>query len=343
MKIIVEIGNKYGHLTIIDEAIEFIDGHKRIYCICECDCENHTIVKKRKDTLKYNNNPSCGCARINDLTGKKFGQWTVVKRDFISKRTRWWCQCECGTIKSIQASSLCSGDTTSCGCSNTYEDLTGQIFGRLTVIKLYDKTYYKIKNRTDKTTRIRWLCICTCGNKTMVSTYQLKSGKTVSCGCYREEIKVKHGKSYDRLYTIYNNMISRCYNPNDQRYYTHGARGIIVCDQWLPDNKYTGMNNFYEWAFANGYQKDLTIDRINNDGNYEPLNCRWADIFMQSNNKRSNHMITYNGKTQTLTQWAREYNIKNGTLGSRINNLKWSIEKALNTPVTFYKKENYHE
>ena len=176
---------------------------------------------------------------------------------------------------------------------------------------------------------MRWLCRCSCGDETIVGSYELKSGKTVSCGCYREEIKVKHGKSYDRLYNIYNNMIARCYNPTNKRYYTHGARGITVCDEWVPDDNYTGMKNFYEWAFNNGYRDDLTIDRIDNNGKYEPSNCRWADYFIQGNNKRTNHLLTYQEKTQTLAEWAREYNINYATLSRRINNSKWSVEKSI--------------
>ena len=123
-------------------------------------------------------------------------------------------------------------------------------------------------------------------------------------------------------------MKARCYNSNQWNYQYYGGRGIKVCDEWK--NNY---NSFYNWALENGYQDNLSIDRIDTNGNYEPSNCRWVTDKEQKNNTRRNHYITYKGKTQSMSKWAEEINISYTTLRSRINTNKWSIEKAFTTPV----------
>ena len=138
-----------------------------------------------------------------------------------------------------------------------------------------------------------------------------------------QSMRVTHGLSNTRLHGIWGNIIQRCTNPNNQKYYCYGARGVKVCSEWLHD-----FQAFYDWAMSNGYADNLTIDRIDVNGNYEPSNCRWVDIKSQMNNMRKNVMIEYNGKTQTLAQWADEMNIPYKTLHKRIKD-GWDIEKAL--------------
>lgn len=138
--------------------------------------------------------------------------------------------------------------------------------------------------------------------------------------------KYKHGGSKTRLYTIWINMKSRCYNPKCKEYRWYGAKGIKVCNEWLND-----FSAFHEWAISNGYSDKLTIDRENCNGNYEPSNCRWADWITQQNNRSSNKTITFKGKTQTMAEWAREYNIPESNLATRLKN-GWDMESALNTP-----------
>lgn len=133
---------------------------------------------------------------------------------------------------------------------------------------------------------------------------------------------------HTRLNNIYSHMKARCYNSNGWNYQYYGARGIKVCDEWK--NNY---QKFKEWAINNGYSNNLTIDRIDVNGDYCPENCRWVTDKEQKNNTRRNHYITYNGKTQSMKQWAEELNISYYVLRSRINRSKWSIEKAFNTPV----------
>jgi hypothetical protein len=181
----------------------------------------------------------------------------------------------------------------------------------------------------DKHGNMLWLCKCDCGNTTIIPTNKLTSGKTKSCGCLKKEtakppIVVKHGMSHSRLYHVWKDMKGRCYRPTSQRYHTHGARGIKVCDEWLL------FKPFRKWALSNGYQENLTLDRINNDGNYEPTNCRCATMKTQANNRRTNHLLTYRGETHTMKEWAEIIGINYNTLVGRINRLGWSIEKTLN-------------
>ena len=160
-------------------------------------------------------------------------------------------------------------------------DLTGQKIGKLTVIK-------RASNYKDGSAR--WLCKCDCGNEKIIAGYNLRRGHTNSCGCNtkieaskKKGIKnsnFKHGKSKTRLHGIWRGMQDRCYNPNNADYEHYGGRGIVVCKEWLED-----FINFYNWAIVNGYKKELSVDRINNNGNYEPNNCRWADNALQIRNQ----------------------------------------------------------
>ena len=119
-------------------------------------------------------------------------------------------------------------------------------------------------------------------------------------------------------------MIQRCENPNDKGFFRYGGRGITVCEEWA-----NSFEAFRDWALANGYRDDLTIDRIDNDGNYCPENCRWATARTQANNTRKTRFLTYKGETHSVTEWGRILGIKQSTLNMRLNKYKWSIEKAL--------------
>lgn len=140
---------------------------------------------------------------------------------------------------------------------------------------------------------------------------------------------MKHGLRQTRLYGIWNGMLQRCYNPNRPKYKDYGARGIGVCDDWRHN-----FTAFYDWAMANGYNDRLTIDRINNDKDYEPSNCRWVTNAVQANNKSTSKYITYKGETKTVAEWAKEKNINTSTLWLRLFKSNWSIEKSLESPVS---------
>ena len=178
-----------------------------------------------------------------------------------------------------------------------------------------------------------YLCKCSCEQHTqkILARHSIVSGNSKSCGCLaREQASARmttHGKNGTRLHHIWKSMHERCYCENHQQFKDYGGRGIIICDEWKND-----FNSFYEWALNNGYQDNLTIDRINNNGNYEPENCKWSTRKEQSNNQRTNRLLTYNNKTQTVSQWAEEVGLNKHTLQTRISR-GWSVEDALCRPV----------
>ena len=205
-------------------------------------------------------------------------------------------------------------------------DLTGQIFSRLTVSK-------KAENIGQKTA---WFCICSCGSKLIVTSTHLKSGDTQSCGCYHHDELISrnttHNMSHSREFKSWAQAINRCTNKSSPDYANYGERGISVCSRW------SGKNGFHNFYFDMGSRpKNTSIERKNNYAGYSPGNCCWATRAEQNNNKRSNINLTYNGKTQTAKQWARELSIYPQTLYARLNR-GWTTYRALSTPI---RKGNY--
>lgn len=185
-------------------------------------------------------------------------------------------------------------------------DLSGQRFGRLTVVE------YAGRNRQN---RAMWKCVCECGNVVITRSDALKSGDVQSCGCLNNELRSQrfirmnttHGKRNTRLYVVWCDMRRRCNDNRAPEYKNYGARGIRVCNEWNNDFK-----AFYDWAMANGYDEtanrgECTIDRIDVNGDYSPDNCRFSDSLTQGGNKRNNRLITHNGETKTQSEWARYY------------------------------------
>lgn len=213
-------------------------------------------------------------------------------------------------------------------------DLTGKKFGRLTILELVPK---KIKH--DATRQAFWLCQCDCGNTHIAGSKSLRNGDTPSCGCITKERLTKHGGYGTRLYNILDKMKYRCNNDKSKDYKHYGARGIKVCNEW--QDATNGFINFYKWATNNGYRNNLSIDRINNDGDYEPNNCRWVDNATQSNNRRTNRLITYKGVTKTLAQWSNSTGISSATIRERLRR-GWTIEQSLTTsPKGRHRKHKY--
>lgn len=204
------------------------------------------------------------------------------------------------------------------------KDLTGQRFERLVVLR-----------RTDNMGKqTAWLCRCECGTEKAVPYWNLVSGQTRSCGCLCDEVRresatlfaTTHGGSYTRLYTIWIGMKQRCNYRKHKHYKRYGGRGIKVCAEWEHD-----FEAFREWSLLNGYSEELTIDRIDVDGNYEPSNCRWATYETQSNNMSSNHFLTFKGETHTVSEWSKLLGIPKSTIHNRLKRGK-TIEEVLKAP-----------
>jgi len=176
-------------------------------------------------------------------------------------------------------------------------ELSGKRFGRLTVIK-------RVRLGDSKG---RWLCRCDCGNEKIILTDSLTRGAAKSCGCYRREVTSrtfkKHGSSNDRLYAIWLGIKDRCNNPNNLSYKNYGARGISVCKEW------EFFSAFGEWAISNGYSDNLTIERVDCFGNYEPSNCTWIEKKFQSRNTRMTTQYTINGMKKPLIEWCEMFSV----------------------------------
>lgn len=197
------------------------------------------------------------------------------------------------------------------------KDITGERFGKLVALG-------PVKREIGK--HITWLCQCDCGNTTQVRSSSLRSGVTLSCGCLHGE---NHNKSHDSLYRQWVGVIQRCTNPNSQNYHHYGGRGIRVCHEWLTSFAayYAHVSRLPNYA-APGH----TLDRIDNDGDYEPSNVRWSTHNEQARNTRRNHLITYRNKTQCLMDWATEFDLTFDQLRNRLRR-GWPIERALTEPI----------
>lgn len=175
-------------------------------------------------------------------------------------------------------------------------------------------------------------CQCDCGKIGTVRSSSLRGGRSSSCGCFANELVSKrsrtHGMSSSRIFYIWGGMLNRCNNPNDYHYKWYGGRGISVCPEWMQS-----FESFYEWSITNGYSEGMSIDRIDNNGNYEPSNCRWITHHEQMYNTRRNVMLTHEGKTMCAKEWSKITGIKDGTICYRKKKLGWSDEKTLTTPV----------
>lgn len=289
-------------------------------------CKNNHILNVSLSDLKRRKNKGCNkCnndyielwnSRVNEV----YNELTLVK--YIEGSLCEF-QCSCGKLVPIYYYDVVKGTTKSCGHlkdNQKLPSLIGVKYNKLTAIE-----ELQINNNKQR----EYLFKCECGRTITREIKEVKRGKIKSCGCMLSDVagaKATHGLSKDRLYGIHRGMIRRCYTKHDTAYKYYGSRGISICDEWLGDN---GVLNFYEWALSNGYDDNLSIDRIDNNGNYEPSNCRWVDIITQANNKSTNIFHTFNNETKTLTEWAKELDLCVDSLWKRIYKYDYSFEKAI--------------
>lgn len=212
------------------------------------------------------------------------------------------------------------------------QNLEGKIFGRWTIIESVEKPIHiRGRNRSNY-----YLCKCECGTERVVNSYNLISGISKSCGCYhldkcqqsigKDNVNFKHGLAKTREYKIWVGLKNRCLNKKSENYSNYGGRGIHVCDEWL--------DSFDKFIADMGPRpsKKHQIERVDNDGPYSPENCIWALPLTQSNNKRNNRFVEFNGQSKTLAEWARKYSIPSDTLSYRIK-IGWTMKDALTRPV----------
>jgi hypothetical protein len=213
------------------------------------------------------------------------------------------------------------------------KDLTGKVFGRLTVL-------YRTDRKTSQGFRLYWMCRCECGNETEVYRCKLTGGRTVSCGCRLKEIRawfptqsLKHGMSKGcKEFRSWASMRGRCCNQQNHKFPIYGGRGIKICDRWMES-----FQNFYD-DMGQAPSKLHSIDRIDVNGDYCPENCRWAVAAQQSDNKTNTVRLTWNGVTRTVTEWSRIVGVQRMTIKARLK-YGWSVDSALSTPVDTTKRK----
>lgn len=297
-----------------------------------CSCQKNKKIKKEPAKIIRNNDIS-----YLDL---QYGNDKVIGFKKNSKGSyEWVCECQlCGNTHLRTPSELKSGNVPLCKCQcdrpRTYETLIGKKENFLKVIDV---------DRSQKG-HPYLICQCDCGNTHRVQPHDWKNDIVKSCGCKHNELLSTHGLSKERLYRIWNGMNQRCYNTNDHAYGCYGGRGIMICDEWLGND---GLLRFIEWARRNGYSDDLSIDRIDVNGNYEPSNCRWADAKTQLENRRPSSewkkrkkgqkkkrrvVWTIKGTEKPARDWCEDYGISYETVMYRVKQKGMSILEALTAP-----------
>lgn len=330
-------GMRFGRLVVIEYAGK--NKYNRTTWNCLCDCGKFTTVVSY--SLKGAATSSCGCYSTeltlkrhddcrNGLLLKYFGNLFVESINRIEyNKTFFNCKCDCGADVVVVGANLSNGHTKSCGCitstrlknkiDNHRKTIVGEKFGRLRVVSLgpiINKSAY-------------YNCVCDCGKKTTKLGTTLTRSNTTSCGCYAKEIlrdRMKtHGLSNHRLYRTWASMIQRCYNPNFGPYRYYGEREVEVCEEWRAD-----FMNFYNWAMENGYQPDLTIERVDNNGNYGPSNCKWATMNEQARNKRTTRFTKeeiekIRKDPRKQIDIAKDYGVAQGVISNIKLNKTWRL------------------
>lgn len=274
-----------------------------------------------------------------DLMGQVFGRLTVVGRapdrlrsDGRARGASWHCRCECGSDSVVETYDLTSGHSTSCGCEGRgkFEDLTGRVFGRLTVTGPAPTKVYPNGRKV-----LYWDCLCECGGVTRVPSVSLTRERTKSCGCLASELArerttgsahhlFKHGKSRLPEHNSWAQARMRCSETGAHSHKDYFGRGITMCQRW--------QDSFEAFIEDMGPKPpDGTLDRIDNNGNYEPGNCRWITQKEQCRNKRNNVRLEIDGVTKTLAEWAEISPVTDGAIRRRLAR-GWTPREAVYLP-----------
>lgn len=275
---------------------------------------------------------------FEDFKEKRYGKLTVIDkfgRDFYPS-SQVICLCDCGETFTCKITDILNGTYRSCGCDVAFpgfqrsDDISGTKFWHLTPIK----PLYRNRDR-----RIVWQCRCDCGTLCGISGKQLRNNRATSCGCEQRKSCVSrnlvHGLHDTRLHAIWHGIKRRCYEKTHHAYPMYGGRGILMCDDWKND-----FMSFYNWALEQGYNDNLSIDRIDNSLGYCPENCRWATRKEQANNRECVSKFTYNGNTHSLSEWCDMFGVRyTGYIKARLqSHPDWSIEKLLDLPPDYVKE-----
>ena len=355
------IGTMNGVYKIIDITYDFTERGKDVTLKCSlCGREIHRMMisgrNKWSELIK-----SCPCQKerkeeeeravsekiakekkdlILSRIGRIYGDYKIISAENLNSNPKYVIRCnECGAEKTISAVNSAFENRIDFHCKKHYEKpikFDESYIGR-------KKNFLTVRGISRlKNGHRSFICECDCGNFTEIEPTFWDQGIVKSCGCFYESLKLEHTEELDRLRRIHNGMIQRCYNKNSDAYRNYGGRGITICDEWR-----NSRDKFIEWALNNGYSNDLSIDRINVNGNYEPSNCRWATDEVQLENRRPREQwkkpkkrklktLSIDGETKTLQQWYKMYNTSGPAVRYRMKTIGMSLEQAIQTPKICY-------
>lgn len=252
----------------------------------------------------------------NESAGWRFGKLVVLRplppSGVKGVKRLVACQCDCGETCEFTTSSLATGNSTSCGCKVDWLQSVGQRFERLVITKA---------RKADGGGKTILTCLCECGKTIETNGDKLASGNTRSCGCLR----TKHGLGGTDVYFIWHGMLRRCEDEKCEAYPHYGGRGIKVCDRWHDVSLFAS-------DMGPRPSKSHSIDRKNNDGDYEPGNCRWATPTVQQRNRSNCHKLECGGENLSISEWEQRLGCSTGTIQGRLSR-GWSIQRAVTTPV----------
>lgn len=305
--------------------------------IKSCPCQKE--LKEQQEKAKFEISENLKKQEIYDdalsMVGFMYGDYEIIDFEFENGVPTFKLKCaECGNIITANYKIIKNRAKKYKKCHKHFN-----------LVK-YDESYIGRKKnflkvigltRTDKNRKL-FICECDCGNVKLIEPAMWEKEIIKSCGCYFESLKLEHSEELDRLRRIYSGMVQRCYNKNSFSYKNYGGRGISICSEWLNDRE-----KFIEWSLSNGYKNNLSIDRIDVNGNYEPSNCRWATNEVQLENRRplsewrkrkprKLKTLTIDGETRTLREWYIFYNTSEQAVRYRMKNLGMTLEQALKTP-----------